>query len=65
MLSIDKKYKLVLQNARKEIEKRQQQEEQLFLAWCDALEIDPDRDEGNILFGYLFNGEKIRIKFKK
>lgn len=65
MLSIDKKYKLILQNARQEIEKRQQQEEDLFLAWCDALEINPDGEEGMILFSYLFNGEKRNLKFKK
>lgn len=65
MLTIDNKYKKALGYLREEIIKRQDKDEELFLDWCKELKINPDADEGMILFGYLFNGDKMGLKFKK
>lgn len=65
MLLIDRKYKKALDYLRKDIIKRQQKEEELFLDWCKELDIHPDGEDGMILFSYLFNGEKTSLKFKK
>lgn len=65
MLSIDKKYKKSLEFLKKEIARRQRHEEEVFLDWCIELNIDPDGEQGMILFSYLFNGEKIRFEYKK
>ena len=65
MLVIDKKYKKALGYLREEIVKRQNKEEELFLDWCEELNIDPDGDDGMILFSYLFNGDKMNFKFDK
>jgi hypothetical protein len=64
MLTIHKKYKKTLAFSRKQIVERQEQEEKMFLAWCRELNIHPDGEKGNMLFGYLFNGETFGVKIK-
>jgi hypothetical protein len=60
---IDKKYKNALDLAKKEIEKRRNEQENLYLAWCSALSVSKSSPEAKLLSDYMFDG-KNTIGFK-
>lgn len=64
MLIINKKYKGVMEQAKKEILRRKKEEDNLFSSWCIALSVDKNSKDGKILFDYMFNDRKSNIRFK-
>ena len=64
MLTIEKQYKDVLEHAKNSIQKLEKEQENLYLAWCKALNVQDGSRESQILYDYLFNGYKKHIRFK-
>ena len=65
MLSINKKYKKVLEILKKDMKKRRIEDQKLFSSWCQALGIVPNSVDGNKLFNFIFKDTKSVIKYTK
>ena len=64
MLVVNKKYKSAMVHAKNEITRRKKENESLFDAWCEALEINKNSAEYVKFRCYMFDDKKGNIKFK-
>jgi hypothetical protein len=65
MLSINRKYKKLLEILKKDMKMRRIQDQKLFSAWCQAIGIRPNSVDANKLFNYIFKDTKSTIKYTK